>query len=192
MYRLLLILILTLSFQSWTKADDIRDFEIEGMSVGDNALDFFTKYEIDNFDKFTYPDKKFSEVFTGSSKFEIYDSVTITLKPRKYRIYGISGAMDYREKSFNECLAAKKIIVTEVQSIFINSKKVDNGTYQTPDYTDNKSRRSQVEIILDKSNEVISVDCVDWSAKTEKKHGWGDNLNITIYSKELENFLRNQ
>ena len=46
MKRLLLILILTLSFQSWTKADDIRDFEIEGISVGDSLLDYFTKEEI--------------------------------------------------------------------------------------------------------------------------------------------------
>ena len=46
MKRLLLILILTLSFQSWTKADDIRDFEIEGMSIGDSLLDHFSKKEI--------------------------------------------------------------------------------------------------------------------------------------------------
>ena len=46
MKRLLLILILTLSFQSWTKADDIRDFQIEGMSIGDSALDFFSEEEI--------------------------------------------------------------------------------------------------------------------------------------------------
>ena len=41
MKRLLLILILTLSFQSLTKADDIRDFEIEGMSIGDSLLEYF-------------------------------------------------------------------------------------------------------------------------------------------------------
>ena len=41
MKRLLLILILTFSFQSWTKADDISDFEIEGMSIGDSLLDFY-------------------------------------------------------------------------------------------------------------------------------------------------------
>ena len=46
MKRLILILILTFSFQSWTKADDIRDFEIEGMSIGDSALDYFTEKEI--------------------------------------------------------------------------------------------------------------------------------------------------
>ena len=38
MTRLLLILILTLSFQTLVKADDIRDFEIEGISIGDSLL----------------------------------------------------------------------------------------------------------------------------------------------------------
>ena len=46
MKRLLLILILTFSFQSLTKADDIRDFEIEGMSIGDSLLNYFTKDEV--------------------------------------------------------------------------------------------------------------------------------------------------
>ena len=46
MKKLLLILILTFSFQSWAKADDIKDFEIEGMSVGDSLLDYFSESEI--------------------------------------------------------------------------------------------------------------------------------------------------
>ena len=41
------VLILIFSFQSWTKADDISDFEIEGISIGDSALDFFTKEKIE-------------------------------------------------------------------------------------------------------------------------------------------------
>ena len=49
MKRLLLILILTLSFQSWGKADDIRDFQIEGMSIGDSLLDYFNKDKIQLF-----------------------------------------------------------------------------------------------------------------------------------------------
>ena len=48
MNRLLLILILTLSFQTLTKADDIKDFQIEGMSIGDSLLDFFSEDEIIN------------------------------------------------------------------------------------------------------------------------------------------------
>ena len=41
-------LILIFSFQSWTKADDIREIEIEGMSIGDSLLDFYSQEEIKN------------------------------------------------------------------------------------------------------------------------------------------------
>ncbi len=57
MKRLLLILILTFSFQSWTKADDISDFEIEGITIGDSLLDHFSKNEIKNFTITTYQNK---------------------------------------------------------------------------------------------------------------------------------------
>ena len=43
MKKLFIIIIIFISFQSWTKADDIRDFEIEGMSIGDSFLDFYRK-----------------------------------------------------------------------------------------------------------------------------------------------------
>ena len=42
----ILILILIFSYQSWTKASDIRDFEIEGMSIGDSMLEYFDRNEI--------------------------------------------------------------------------------------------------------------------------------------------------
>ena len=47
MRNFLLIFILTFSFQSLSKADDIRDFEIEGISIGDSALDHFSKKQLD-------------------------------------------------------------------------------------------------------------------------------------------------
>ena len=48
MKKLLAIIILSLYFITSSQADDIRDFEIEGMSIGDSLLDHFTKKEIDN------------------------------------------------------------------------------------------------------------------------------------------------
>ena len=46
MKQSILVLILIFSLQSLTKADDIRDFQIEGMSIGDSALNIMTKKEI--------------------------------------------------------------------------------------------------------------------------------------------------
>ena len=39
----LAVLVLIFSFQSWTKADEVSEITIEGLSVGDSALNFFTK-----------------------------------------------------------------------------------------------------------------------------------------------------
>ena len=42
MKKLLAIIILSLCFITPSQADDIRDFQIEGMSVGDSLLDYFS------------------------------------------------------------------------------------------------------------------------------------------------------
>ena len=40
------VLALIFTIQSWTKADDIQEFEIEGISIGDTLLQFATNEEI--------------------------------------------------------------------------------------------------------------------------------------------------
>ena len=55
----LIVILLVFSFQSWTKADDIRDFEIEGISIGDKLLEHFSKNEINS-----STDESVSEEFT--------------------------------------------------------------------------------------------------------------------------------
>ena len=47
MKKLLAIIILSLCFITPSQADDIRDFQIEGISVGDSLLKFYKKADID-------------------------------------------------------------------------------------------------------------------------------------------------
>ena len=52
------IFILIFSFQSWAKANDIRDFEIEGISIGNSLLDYYSVEEIKKSSRKTnYPKK---------------------------------------------------------------------------------------------------------------------------------------
>ena len=60
MRTILAIFIIIFVFQSWTKADEIRDFQIEGMSIGDSGLEYFTKNEIRT-------EKKYSIKYPGSN-----------------------------------------------------------------------------------------------------------------------------
>ena len=80
MKRLLLILILTINFQSLTKADDIRDFEIEGISVGDSLLDHFKIKTINSARKYKYKNDKFYSIDIWSDKFNQYAAIQFHLK----------------------------------------------------------------------------------------------------------------
>ena len=77
MNRLILILIFTLSFQPWTKADDIRDFQIEGMSIGDSLLDYFNEKDIlNNKLKYHYTSNKYySSSVQDKSYLKKYDFI---------------------------------------------------------------------------------------------------------------------
>ena len=58
----IVVLVLIFSFQSLTRADDIRDFEIEGISIGDSALDFFSEEKIKYNSYDYYNDKEYTPV----------------------------------------------------------------------------------------------------------------------------------
>ena len=56
LYVYLFLVLFTLQTPSW--ADDIRDFQIEGMSIGDSLLDFYDVNILKNIDRFYYPNSK--------------------------------------------------------------------------------------------------------------------------------------
>ena len=96
----LLILILILSIQSLTKADDISDFEIEGISIGDSLLNFFNKSQISNFINYddSPTDMKFRvSEFSETNNFKItnYDMMQVYHKPKdkKFIIHVIRGVI---------------------------------------------------------------------------------------------------
>ena len=53
------VIVLIFSFQSWTKADDISDFEIDGMSVGDSALKYVSKETLSSNKRYMWDNKKY-------------------------------------------------------------------------------------------------------------------------------------
>ena len=106
MKKFILIFILCICFQSSIKADDIKDFEIEGISIGDNALKYFTVDEInkDKYDIYTNIPYYVSFFKAGSvytSGFEIsdtYDVIKLTFKKndKTFAIYSLQGIKYYK------------------------------------------------------------------------------------------------
>ena len=93
MKKLLLILIFTLNLQNLAKADDIRDFQIEGISIGDSALDYFNKKQLDDKSYIFSANDKYLTSYFYKSEFQNYDAVEISYlkNDKNYTIKGISG-----------------------------------------------------------------------------------------------------
>jgi len=130
MKRLLLILILTFSFQTLTKADDIRDFEIEGISIGDSALDYFSKEKIKNnisippnLEKSKYTQSCFNDY--GNS----YDRICIAYKKNgsKKTIEQIQAQIRYNKDVMNACRKKQNEIDKELSLLFKNLERKDWG-----------------------------------------------------------------
>ena len=68
----LFLVLFSLQTPSW--ADDISDFQIEGLAIGDSLLNIFSKKEIDSIEPTYYPDsRKFHDIPIVSHKFKDYD-----------------------------------------------------------------------------------------------------------------------
>ena len=195
MNRLLLILILTFSFQTLTKADDIRDIQIEGISVGDNLLnhlDVLQKTEIQIKEKklVYYPKSKklaISNYYDGN--FEIYESVQFTLDPNNFKIFRISGKIYNLNK--DECTNKQKTIIAELEKQFPNTTKdIDNFTKHPVD----KSGKSLANgIYLDfASGDTVLVECYLWSDTFKKEKNYKDHISISIETKESRDFIQNE
>ena len=69
--------VLIFCIQSLSHANDIRDFEIEGMSIGDSLLDFYTLSEIENWQKDYYGKSdtfvRISSELLSNNKFDQYN-----------------------------------------------------------------------------------------------------------------------
>jgi len=190
--NLIFILILIFSLQSWTKADDIRDFEIEGISIGDSLLDYFSEKEINEFSIDYYPkSKKFfvRDSETYSSRLKVYDGLQFALKKNSYKIYGLSGAI-YSLENVDHCLRHKESVEKKISHIFKGLKKFSSDGVHPGDPSE-KSYHYQTQYIFAKGG-VIATECVDWSEEMKDKHNWWDNFNISIYSKEYEKFVRDE
>ena len=72
------------SFQTSSWADDIRDFQIEGMSVGDSLLDFVSEEKIiSTISNQQYPNDKFTIYVVGEFlELKDYETVFATVKKK--------------------------------------------------------------------------------------------------------------
>ena len=203
MNRLLLILILTFSFQTLTKADDTSDFEIEGMSIGDSLLDHFSEKNIIKELNSKYVFKYESDYVrigagTGEEFYLIkeskqYDDIGITLKlnDKRYIIYSISGRI-FCYDEIKDCFDRQEKISNDLKNFLGDSIKFETWERVNPDDKTKKSKIFHNDFIPKKSNGLITVGVYNYSKSYSEKKSFNNHTVIAIYSEEFNNFLDNK
>ena len=178
------------SLQSSSFANDITEFEIEGISVGDSALDHFNINDLINNKTYYYKNEKYAGMIFFDN-LEIYDDLQITFDPndKDLKIVSVEGALVYRE-SIDECYAKQKEIVKDFEKVFPDLEKI---SYEQPHALDksNDSIGRAVDFEF-KNRDSIRVICMDWSEELTEKNNWYDNLAVTVITDEFLDWVTNE
>ena len=180
---IILIFLIIFSHQSLTKADDIRDFQIEGISIGDSLLDYFSKDEIhNNYSK--------SRILKGTnysrSCFEksnsIYEKLCIDFKNNTNKIiHGVQGVIRYKKINNPACLDKLREIDKEFSNIFKNLDRKDWGFLKLPPRTDEDSYRPIIYKFAAGSK--AQIGCYFYK-KYDSSH-----LRVVLYTKEMSKIV---
>ena len=195
MKRLLFILILTFSFQSLTIADDIRDFQIERMSIGDSLLTFFDKNKTlkSIVDWYDYLEKnKYVSLAFDSNNFNQYDFVDVWTEygDNEFKIVAIAG-VDYFGKNkqiydIENCYVEQLKIAEDISKLFSNSKMEGPQTITHDADVSGKSTYTDIYFDIDNKHEAV-ISCYEWNEDLKDK---ADHIYITLRSKEFAEWLK--
>ena len=185
------VLVLIFSFQSLTKANDISDFEIEGLTIGTSLLNFASENEIKKAKSFhQFPNDKY--IVYDYDKLVIpkkYDWISVTTKKNdnKYIVTNMAGAIDYKE--LEKCLKLKNEIESVVESLF---KKIDKHEAEYVSKQDKTGKSivygTQYYFKPYPSNEAISVNCYHMAEESNIRK----SLKLAVNPDDYAYFLINE
>ena len=178
---------LVLLFSSSVVADDISDFQIEGMSIGDSALDSFSEKQIKE-NEFSYHNKKYKRVQNDNLPFfNTYDAVDFNYRTgdKRYIIQSLSGILLYKY-NVEDCYPKMDLIINDLKGNFNPIEFLDKETFKHQNDPTGKSEFTDA-VFHFKSGYII-VTCYDYS----EAHGNTDHLSVSISTFEFAEWLTDE
>ena len=126
----IVFLIFLISTSAYT--DDVKDFQIESISIGDSALDYFTESQLEDgeLDWFNYSYKEYStSLLPGKG---IYDWFKISYKSDDddFIIVGLVGIVVKKKYNDDKCNKELDTAALDISELFKNTKKGKKQLYK--------------------------------------------------------------
>jgi len=188
--RIFLSILIFFNVFTQSNAEGIKDLTIEGISVGDSALTYFSENQIKNNIWDYYKDKKFTPVqMTDFPFYETYEAIDFDYKKDdpKYTIYSLSGVLSYKDKNIEDCYKKMDKIDKELLSVLTNFNRENKATFKHQ--VDPSGESTFTDIYYESEKGTVTITCYDFSKEQEKK-GSADFLSVTIALNEWVAFIR--
>jgi len=169
-------------------ADKIEDFELEGVSIGDSLLDYFSEKEIINNSSYIYENKKsFSKdvaaIFYNKNLKE-YDNVQIDFKinDKKFEIVGLSGFIFY-DNDLDSCYKKQEQVFKELKLFFKGVDTLKGKIEDHPGFPIGEVKLKRFSFFLNE-NERSNLEIICFDALNLE-----DRLSVSFKSLEFNNWM---
>ena len=178
---ILKLLLIIFYFQTLVNADHIKEFQLEGVSIGDSLLDHFSDDEIKKKIKdVSYTKNRFSysEFEKKNFSFKKYDALHVYYKKKdeNFIIEAIDGIIDFGR---DNCSKDQKQISEDIFLKIIDNQDIEkfSGKILRKEDKTGESYGIYTNIMTTKG-ELIVVECNIWS----KKFKFINNLRVRLIS----------
>ena len=204
--KIFFLIFLIIQFQNISLADDIRKFQIEGMSVGDSALDYFSEEQLEDNEQgwHNYNYKEYStSLMPGKG---IYEWFLVSYKndDENFLIVALVGGLVKKNYKKKKCNNKLDTIAVSILELFQNIKQENKKTYElkadatrTYPFT-GKSHVTSISFNFPNGGEII-LECYNMDKEANKKSNFmmsvlnqKDSFRVNVRSHIFINYLKKE
>jgi len=204
MKKIFFLIILVLSFQTLSLAENIQYFQIERMKIGDSALDYFSETQLENNEQgwHNYSYKEYStSLMPGKGAYNWF-LVSYKNDDSNFIIEGLVGGLEKMNYEDKECNNKLDAVALNISELFKNTAKEKKKSYElaagsarTYPFAGKSTATSLSFNFLDGAKIILACYNMDKEAKENKSYltsvlKQNDSFRIDVRSSAFENYLK--
>ena len=205
MKKILFLIIWFLTFQNQSLSDDIQYFKIEGMSIGDSALDYYSESQLEDNEQgwHNYSYNEYSTSYMPGKGIYNWFLVSYKNDDNNFIIEGLVGGLEKNNYNNKECNNKLDVAAINISELFKNTKRSKKKLYKV-EYNSRKvfqeanqsgkSTATSISFDFNGRGKII-LSCYDMDKATNqidspiKDINQFDTFRIDIRSKVFKNYL---
>ena len=204
MKKILFLAILFLSFQNLSSAENIQNFQIQGMKIGDSALEYFSKSQLEDYEQgwhnFSY--NEYSTSYMPGKGIYNWFLVSYKNDDDNFTIEGLVGGLEKNNYDVKECNNKLDVTALNISKLFKNTSQEEKKSYklqqdaaQTYPFTGKSVVTSLSFNFLDGAKIILA--CYDMEKEAKENESFlktvlkqNDSFRIDIRSSAFANHLK--